>query len=91
MGRILLLANSNMPPNVQNTVGFAALFNVLVSAYVAFGSGIPEAVGDSQDWLCRLDGDWLSVGLGYSEVSYYVGNVAAVFVLDVVWRDGAKG
>lgn len=44
MGHILLLANLNMPPNVQNTVGFAALFNVLVSAYVAFGRGIPEAV-----------------------------------------------
>jgi hypothetical protein len=41
MWRVLLL---NSETSIQNTVGFAALLNVVISAYVAFVSGIPEAV-----------------------------------------------
>lgn len=43
MWRVLLF-NSDADLNIQSTVGFAALLNVVISAYVAFASGIPEAV-----------------------------------------------
>ena len=43
MWRVLFL-DSNADANMQSTVGFAALLNVVISAYVAFVSMIPEAV-----------------------------------------------
>lgn len=57
MFRVLSLGPEDA--TIQNTVGFAALLNVVLSAYVAFMSGIPESVEIPKIGFVV----WIAVGL----------------------------